>query len=330
MKLRRNRRSLRVNRRQRSRRPTTAHHGRKRQTMKHRRMHGRGRYSHWIEPLQAAIQRIFPGHKVHISEFQLSNHINNEYDDEDGSLDVSIECNGVIKSILLNVVPEQIYIHRLSLCPPDLRGTDVLRGIISLAEELSIPEIRLRDESTVYFPSSEYGRSACGVSLATLKILTSPDHLSWYQSFGFVSVFDLGFQEHNRLLAESPFMENVFPRFVSKIERHAIYTAERALLQSYAIQNMNQTKRAQMQQQVKDAKERNWMQVLSNDIETLFPGITGMSVEDAFRFMVNDRDTWTSCQDRKTRLFIELCRTAEELIKYTRDLVYYVDLPNSS
>jgi hypothetical protein len=288
------------------RRSTYKRSRRKRSTYKTRRQHGTGLSAHLMEPVKASIKRMFPTHETTITE-------------NEDAIDISMACASDA-TIRASVSPDQMAIDQISICPPDLSGTQIIHGLIAVARELNLPVIRLSDKSTVYYPSSEYGNPKCSVFLHVIKILTSPTHVSWYGSMGFQSESHEEEQKANRELAESMMHERMIPAIAEKRKARAVVSEKeasrkRVLQLENNAEGIRVEKRA-LKQRLKEAEDKDWTSEVTEDLESVFPGVSDMSIQDAVKTMVATQRTWESCEDPRVRMFIEVCRVADSLIQY--------------
>lgn len=180
---------------------TRRRHKSKKTRRNKRRQYGKGVFDNlekYIEPITMAIQRTFPEYQYKINPSPTEDIIR-----------IDIYCPNDEPMILLWISDNEMYIDLLARCtgpnPQSMRGTDILKGIIAMGNELKslgIKQLRLADASTIHYPNL-----SCTTSLAGYLILTSDAHHSWYNSYGFKSDNYESEVKTNTLFSQQPMMD---------------------------------------------------------------------------------------------------------------------------
>lgn len=108
--------------------------------------------------------------------------------------------------VLVDFNRNAMKIELMTSCSP-IPGREMLSRLITLARNLGLSYVVLDDASELYVHPSIYGREACMLSLAYVRILMKGE--SWYQSLGFVTPQNAEDREHNERIRAMPLRDFV-------------------------------------------------------------------------------------------------------------------------
>lgn len=290
---------------------------RARRTRSIRRVRG-GASAGLIEPLRTALADIFAGYSTTIEEIG-------------DKLDVRVQCRDrpnrdLEDTVLMTISPSRMMVDALMKCTDGvLSGSEILRRLIALGRRVGIPTMALYDASTVYFPPESDPNPSCAASLWAIHILTSPDHHSWYNSFGLRSADYDNEVRDNTELATSPAADLV--ESIARERRRK--EMDRARLQhTVARRNGNSTAirtTSNALQRIQGTHVEEWEDEIHNQFHEVFPSLNlhdpSITIESLVKQMVaRVRQAGISCRDPAVQLFRETMNAMEQQIRYQQDL----------
>ena len=173
-------------------------------------------YIDYEKKINSVVSKYFKNYKIEIQS--------KDYDDDDDDDDkdknkeieykVEIICSGNFNSIFIITINKDISFNKIYIdmigapCKnyknindvDNLKGTQIVRKIINIADELKIKIIGLEDQSEI---NLKFNDKSCDIGLPFLNIILKGQ--SWYNSLGFVyNGFDNDKKYNEEILNKSP------------------------------------------------------------------------------------------------------------------------------